>query len=196
MCELKEIFLLLRGSKYLQAKVGESFKSVKKDLLNGKRVLFSGTGCQINGLSLFLGKEYPNLFLLDVICHGVPSPKLWKEYVEYQEKKHGKVESVNFRCKDESWQNFGMKENYLYIPRIKDPFMTFFLSDLSLRPSCYACQAKNTRMSDMTIADFWGIEEIAPEMDDGKGTSLIITRTNKGQNLFNSIEMDLRWERG
>ena len=108
---------------------------MKKDLLNGKRVLFSGTGCQINGLSLFLGKEYPNLFLLDVICHGVPSPKLWKEYVEYQEKKHGKVESVNFRCKDESWQNFGMKENYLYIPRIKDPFMTFFLSDLSLRPS-------------------------------------------------------------
>lgn len=184
----------IRGSKYLQAKVGESFKSVKKDLLNGKSVLFSGTGCQINGLSLFLGKEYPNLFLLDVICHGVPSPKLWKEYVEYQEKKYGKVESVNFRCKDESWQNFGMKENHLYIPRIKDPFMTFFLSDLSLRPSCYACQAKNTRMSDMTIADFWGIEEIAPEMDDGKGTSLIITRTNKGQNLFDSIEMDLRWK--
>ena len=77
----------LRGSKYFQAKVGDTFREVKKDLLDGKRVLFSGTGCQINGLSLFLGKGYENLFLLDIICHGVPSPKLWKEYVEYQEKK-------------------------------------------------------------------------------------------------------------
>ena len=117
----------IRGSKYLQAKVGESYKNVKKDLLDGKRVLFSGTGCQINGLLLFLGKEYSNLFLLDVICHGVPSPKLWRKYVDYQEKKYGKINSVNFRCKEDSWQNFGMKENNLYIPRSKDPFMIFFL---------------------------------------------------------------------
>ena len=196
----------LRGSKYFQAKVGDTFREVKKDLLDGKRVLFSGTGCQINGLSSFLGKEYPNLFLLDIICHGVPSPKLWKEYVEYQEKKHGKLQSVNFRCKDDSWQNFGMKEKVgegmkeseevkqLYISKDVDSFMRMFLRNHCLRPSCYDCHAKFYKKSDMTIADFWGIESVAPEMNDGKGTSLVITRTDKGQELFESIKSELKWK--
>ena len=184
----------VRGSKYLQARVGDTFKNVKSDLIAGKKVLFSGTGCQVNGLSLFLGKEYPNLFLLDVICHGVPSPKLWKKYVIYQEKKYGKVESVNFRCKDDSWKNFGMRENKLYIPRTQDPFMVFFLGNLSLRPSCYMCHAKSYRKADMTIGDFWGIEKTAPEMDDGRGTSIIITRTEKGQELFDSVKSDMKWK--
>ena len=194
----------LRGSKYFQAKVGDAFKEVKKDLLAGKRVLFSGTGCQINGLSLFLGKEYPNLFLLDIICHGVPSPKLWKEYVVYQEKKYGKLYSVNFRCKDNSGQNFGMNERYglkeseeikqLYISKDADSFMRMFLRNHCLRPSCYDCHAKSYKKSDMTIADFWGIESVAPEMNDGKGTSLVITRTDKGQELFESIKSELKWK--
>ena len=84
----------LRGSKYLQAKMGDTFKEVKKDLNEGKLVLFSGTGCQINGLKLFLGKDYDNLFCLDIICHGAPSPLLWKEYLKYQEKQYG-----DFKCK-------------------------------------------------------------------------------------------------
>lgn len=184
----------LRGSKYFQAKVGDTFKQVKKDLLDGKRVLFSGTGCQINGLSMFLGKEYPNLFLLDIICHGTPSPKLWREYVKYQEKKHGKLESVNFRCKDDSWIDFGMKENQLYISKDDDVFMRMFLRNYCLRPACYECHAKNYKKSDMTIADFWGIENVAPEMDDGRGTSLVITRTDKGQELFDSIKSELKWK--
>ena len=192
----------LRGSKYFQAKVGDAFKEVKKDLLAGKRVLFSGTGCQINGLSLFLGKEYSNLFLLDIICHGVPSPKLWKGYVEYQEKKYGKLQSVNFRCKDDGWQDFGMKEKIkeneeetqLYISKDVDPFMRMFLRNHCLRPSCYDCHAKFYKKSDMTIADFWGIESVAPEMNDGKGTSLVITRTDKGQELFVSIKNELKWK--
>ena len=101
----------LRGSKYLQAKIGDTYKNVKKDLLDGKTVLFTGTGCQINGLKNFLQKDYNNLICVDVICHGVPSPELWRKYVYYQEKKNkGKLEYVNFRCKDESWTNFGMKE--------------------------------------------------------------------------------------
>lgn len=196
----------LRGSKYFQAKVGDAFKEVKKDLLDGKKVLFSGTGCQINGLSSFLGKEYPNLFLLDIICHGVPSPKLWREYVEYQEKKYGKLEAVNFRCKDDSWQDFGMKEkvegdskvnaeeNQLYISKDVDSFMRMFLRNHCLRPSCYDCHAKFYKKSDMTIADFWGIESVAPEMNDGKGTSLVITRTDKGQELFEVIKRELTWK--
>ena len=196
----------LRGSKYFQAKVGDTFKLVKQDLMDGKRVLFSGTGCQINGLSSFLGKDYPNLFLLDIICHGVPSPKLWKEYVEYQEKKYGKLQSVNFRCKDDSWQGFGMKEKVgenkkgseeetqLYISKDVDSFMRIFLRNHCLRPSCYDCHAKFYKKSDMTIADFWGIESVAPEMNDGKGTSLVITRTDKGQEQFESIKNELKWK--
>ena len=184
----------LRGSKYFQAKVGDAFKQVKKDLEEGRKVLFSGTGCQINGLSMFLGKEYPNLFLLDIVCHGTPSPKLWREYVDYQEKQHGKLESVNFRCKDDSWVNFGMKENQLYISKDTDSFMRMFLSNCCLRPACYNCHAKYYKMSDISIADFWGIENVAPEMNDGRGTSLVITRTEKGQVLFDSIKSELKWK--
>lgn len=184
----------LRGSKYFQAKVGDTFKQVKKDLEEGRKVLFSGTGCQINGLSLFLGKEYSNLFLLDIICHGTPSPKLWREYAKHQEKKHGKLESVNFRCKDDSWIDFGMKENQLYISKDTDSFMRMFLRNYCLRPACYDCHAKHYKKSDMTIADFWGIENVAPEMNDGRGTSLVITRTEKGQELFENIKSELKWK--
>lgn len=182
----------LRGSKYFQAQVGDTFKHVKKDLEEGRKVLFSGTGCQINGLSMFLGKEYQNLFLLDIICHGTPSPKLWREYVAYQEKQHGKLEIVNFRCKDDSWIDFGMKENQLYISKDTDSFMRMFLRNYCLRPACYDCHAKHYKKSDMTIADFWGIENVAPEMNDGRGTSLVITRTEKGQELFESIKSELK----
>lgn len=167
---------------------------MKKDVEEGRKVLFSGTGCQINGLSMFLGKEYPNLFLLDIICHGTPSPKLWREYVSFQEKKHGKLESVNFRCKDDSWVDFGMKENQLYISKDTDSFMHMFLRNYCLRPACYECYAKQYKKSDMTIADFWGIENVAPEMNDGRGTSFVIARTDKGKELFDSIKSELKWK--
>lgn len=182
----------LRGSKYLQAKSGDSFKQVKKDLQEGRNVLFSGTGCQINGLHTFLNKEYDNLFCVDVVCHGTPSPKLWREYAIYQESKHGKLDSVNFRCKDDSWIDFGMKENQMYISKDKDSFMKMFLRNYCLRPSCYECHAKFYKTADITIADFWGIENVAPEMNDGMGTSLVITRTDKGQKLFDKIKSELK----
>ena len=181
----------LRGSKYLQAKVGEAFKNVKTDLENGKKVLFSGTGCQINGLRCFLQKDYPNLFLLDVICHGAPSPLLWKKYVMQQEKRHGKLKNVKFRCKNVNYVK--RKKDSIFIPKDKDKFMQMFLKDYCLRPSCYECHAKNYKLSDMTIADFWGIESVSPGMNDGKGTSLVITRTDKGQSLFDDIKNSLKW---
>ena len=184
----------LRGSKYIQAKVGKSFKQVKQDLIAGKNVLFTGTGCQINGLAMFLGKDFPNLFLMDVICHGTPSPKLWREYAQYQEKKYGKLETVSFRCKDDCWKDFGMKENEVFIPMEKDSFMLMFLKNYSLRPACYECHAKYYKKSDMSIADFWGIENIAPELNDGMGTSAIFVRTEKGQRLFDLIKGDLKWK--
>ena len=188
----------LRGSKYLQAKVGNTYKQVKDDLLADKLVLFSGTGCQVNGLKAFLGKEYSNLLCVDVICHGAPSPALWREYAKYQEEKNGgKLKSINFRCKDDSWTDFGMKEildgipqretKKLYISKDADAYMKMFLRDYCLRPSCYECTAKKVKTSDLTIADFWGINNVAPDMNDGKGTSLVLVRTNKGNDILKEI---------
>ena len=193
----------LRGSKYLQAKVGDTFKKVKVELQAGKLVLFTGTGCQVNGLKMFLGKDYGNLICMDVICHGVPSPALWREYAHYQERKSGgKLKRVNFRCKDESWTDFGMKKvlesipensiKKIYISKDTDPYMQMFLRDYCLRPSCYECMAKKEKMSDLTSADFWGIKEVAPEMNDGLGTSLVLIRTPKGQELFGDISSKMK----
>ena len=178
----------LRGSKYMQAHMGNIFKSVINDLKAGKKVLFTGTSCQINGLKKFLRQDYDNLLTVDVICHGAPSPLLWKKYAKSQEEKYGcKLESISFRCKDDSWADFGMKENEVYISKDIDPFMQMFLGDYCLRPSCYACKAKENKMSDITMADFWGIEQCAPEMNDGKGTSLVIVRTPKGAKFFEDL---------
>ena len=139
---------ILRGSKYLQAKVGNIYNDVKYDLEKGMNVLFTGTPCQINGLKLFLNKHYDNLFCMDVICHGVPSPKLWEAHIGYIEKSQKcMVRSVNFRCKDVNWRNFGLKttlsdHRYLYNHKRDDVYMQFFLNNYCLRPSCYSCVAK------------------------------------------------------
>lgn len=199
----REDLVKLRGSKYLQAKVGNTYRCVKSNLTSGKLVLFSGTGCQVNGLRSFLGKEYDNLICVDVICHGAPSPALWREYAEYQERNNnGKLKGVNFRCKDNSWEDFGMKEiidripkgdsKKLYISKDTDSYMQMFLRNYCLRPSCYECVAKEVKTSDLTIADFWGINNVAPEMNDGVGTSLVLVRTSKGENIFESISTDIQ----
>lgn len=184
----------LRGSKYIQAKPGDTYKNVKVDLEEGKKVLFTGTGCQINGLYHFLQKEYDNLVLLDVICHGVPSQMLWKEYVLYQENKHGKLNSINFRCKDKSWEDFGMKDNQFFISKNSDPYMQMFLRNYSLRPSCFECHAKYYKKADISLGDFWGIEDVAPEMYDEMGVSLVIARTEKGQKIFEAIKGELKYK--
>lgn len=199
----KEQLTKLRGSKYLQAKVGDSYKRVKEDLVSGTPVLFSGTGCQVNGLKSFLGKEYENLICVDVICHGAPSPALWQKYATYQEQKNGgKLKGINFRCKDDGWTDFGMKEacekssngelKKLYISKDKDAYMQMFLRDYCLRPSCYSCTAKKVKMSDLTIADFWGINAVAPDMNDGMGTSLVLIRTDKGRAIFERISSSMK----
>lgn len=193
----KTDFSRLRGSKYLQARVGKTYQQVKRDLEEGVTVLFSGTNCQINGLKGFLGKDYDNLYCVDVICHGTPSPKLWRKYVQYvEEQGKAKLVNVNFRCKDDSWINFGMKRmdeahKEIYISKDKDPYMLMFLRDYSLRPSCYKCIAKNYKCSDLTIADFWGIDSVLPEMNDGKGVSLVIVRSEMGKRIFDHIKSDI-----
>lgn len=195
--------LKLRGSKYLQARIGDTFKHIKLELIARKLVLFTGTGCQVNGLKSFLGKEYTNLICIDVICHGVPSPALWRKYIFYQEQKnHGKLIRVNFRCKDRGWLDYGMMgilkgsqkytEKKIYISKNKDPYMQMFLKNYCLRPACYECMAKRIKRADLTIADFWGIDNVVPEMNDGLGTSLVLIRTDKGKYVFEQISKSMK----
>lgn len=187
----------LRGSKYLQSDLGYTFRDVKEKLDSGKTVLFSGTPCQIGGLKAYLGKDYRNLISVDLICHGVPSPKVWAEYARFRERKAcSKIKAVNFRSKSSGWKNYSIKidfENGKISQKdlSTDLFMRGFLQDLYLRPSCYNCAFKSVpRASDLTIADFWGIEKVAPGLDDNKGTSLVLTHGKKGEQLLSSIETE------
>lgn len=184
----------LRTSKYLQSEVTDVYKQVLDDLNAGKKVLFSGVPCQINGLRLFLRKEYENLICIEVICHGVPSPALWKKYVEYLETKYkANVQKVNFRSKKHGWKNFGLEVKGDTITQYKsiydDPYMKMFLRNYCLRPSCYDCNAKKLEsMADLTIADFWGINNVIPEFNDDNGVSLVLLQSQKGINIFNGVK--------
>ncbi|MBW7571983.1 Coenzyme F420 hydrogenase/dehydrogenase, beta subunit C-terminal domain [Caproiciproducens faecalis] len=184
-----------RGSKYVQSKIGETYKQVRIFLDVGRLVLFSGTPCQISGLKSYMGKEYDNLFCQDIICHGVPSPKVWKNYVAYREGCSGTpVGRISFREKNESWKRYSVSflfnDDTEYRETFdKDLMMQGFLKNIYLRPSCYHCCFKGVnRQSDITLADFWGIENVLPELFDDKGTSLIFLNSQKGQDLFQQID--------
>jgi len=184
----------LRGSKYVQSDIGNTFKEVKKYLDENRKVLFTGTPCQIEGLKCFLQKDYENLYLQDIICHGVPSPKVWNKYKEYRKNKDKEEpKKINFRNKKDGWSRYCLlfdykSREYKNTPS-KDLYLQMFLQDLSLRDSCYDCKFKKfNRLSDITLADFWGIDNILPEMNDNKGTSLLIINSTKGQKLFDKIK--------
>lgn len=184
----------LRGSKYIQADVHDIYKAVKDDLEAGRQVLFSGVPCQIGALKLFLNKEYDNLYCVEVVCHGTPSPLLWKKYIDYLEKKYnGSVQSVGFRSKKTGWKKFSVAidgNNFHQSKTLsEDPFLVMFLRNYCLRPSCYDCQAKKlASAADLTLADYWGIWITAPEMYDDKGTSLVMLQSDKGAELFERIK--------
>ena len=185
---------LLRGSKYIQSNLKDLFKKIKLQLENGKMILFTGTPCQVEGLKQFLQKDYSNLFLQDLICHGVPTKKVWNKYLRNIEKEYGKIKNISFRDKtNEGWNKyellFEFENNKKFINHSKDLFMRIFLSDIALRDSCYSCKFKKKhRESDITLADFWGINNIIPEMNDEKGTSLVIVHTEKGKLLLEKIK--------
>ena len=183
----------LYSSKYLQSQVRFSYKAVKTALHEEKVVLFSGTPCQVSGLKSYLGKEYANLYCMDIICHGVPSPALWKKYADYIESKHGgEITGINFRSKEQTWMNFGMKERIgekeFFSSKSKNPYMWMFLRNYCLRPSCYHCKIRGHSSADITVGDFWGIQAVYPDMEDGKGVSAVMIRTEKGCALFNQVK--------
>ena len=184
----------LRGSKYLQADVGESYRAVKRDLEAGKQVLFSGVPCQIDALKLFLNRDYENLLCVEVICHGVPSPLLWRSYVDDIERKYqDKIQAVRFRSKKSGWRKYGLAIDGTRLHQDQslsdDPFLRMFLRNYCLRPSCYHCRSKKLPSgADLTLGDFWGIWKSDPEMDDDRGTSLILVQTRRGAELLREIE--------
>lgn len=188
----------LCGSKYVQSRTEETYRTVKQNLKDGRVVLYTGTACQIAGLKAFLGKDYENLYTIDVLCHGVPSPKVWEMYLEMQKKSHGgAVRRTLFRHKKYGWKAYALllefSNNKAYERIfIQDPFMQMFLKNICLRPSCHACEFKGmNRPSDITIGDCWGIENIMPDMDDNKGTSVLLTHTEKGKQLLEDIVDDI-----
>lgn len=219
--ETQEGLATFRGSKYVQSRIGDSYCQAEQFLKKGRKVLFSGTPCQIAGLNLFLRKEYNNLLTVDFICHGVPSPGVWKSYLEElialqgnrknSVLSHSKpiilnsirdISRIEFRNKRLGWKKYsfaltlsvpvghGTKNTVLLSePYNENIFMKGFLADLYLRPSCYACPAKCLKSgSDITVGDYWGIQNVMPEIDDDKGICCLMVNTDKGGQLLPSKE--------
>lgn len=189
----------LRGSKYVQSTLGDCYLQVKTHLDAGRSVLFSGTPCQAEGLTTFLGKDYDNLLIADIVCHGVPAPGVWQRYLEECEKTAGApVEQVRFRNKDTGWQGYKVSLHFQNgkVQALKasaNPFMNAFIRNACLRPSCHDCRFKKlNRVSDVTLADFWGVEDLCPEMDDNKGTSLVLVHSEKGKKALEEGSLKLR----
>lgn len=211
--ETEQGLAAFRGAKYVQSQIGESYINAEFFLKKGRLVLFSGTPCQIAGLKRFLRKEYRNLLTIDFICHGVPSPMVWHEYLNnkithrskgenttflshsIENKEDIYIENISFRDKKSGWKKYSItitfsipdgikKRNSISIsePFNKNIFLRGFLANLYLRPSCYACPAKNLKsQSDITIGDFWGIQNVLPNIDDDKGISVIIVNSMNGE---------------
>ncbi|MEG0577317.1 MAG: Coenzyme F420 hydrogenase/dehydrogenase, beta subunit C-terminal domain [Bacilli bacterium] len=188
----KENLNILRGSKYIQSDINLAYRECQKYLESNKLVLFSGLPCQIAGLIKYLNKDYDNLYSIDFVCHGVPSPKVWKKYKTFVENKIGSFENVSFRDKENSWEHYNLKcigENNVRTKSLyDDEYLKIFLGDLSLRLSCYECQFKSiSHISDLTLGDFWGISTVLPNYDDKIGTSMVIVQSRKGYDLFSKI---------
>lgn len=192
--------LRLVGSKYMQSNLGDSFNTIKALLRNNKLVLFVGTTCQVNGLINFLGKDYENLFTVDFICLGVPSPMIWRDYLKTYFKDY-EINYINFKDKSLGWHTFsldiqGKKKRFVRNGR-ETYYFTGYFRHLYTRPSCSNCTYKlGNRCSDITISDCWGYNKIAPEMDDNKGMSSVVCHSEKGLNFFNSVKAGLKWKKG
>lgn len=183
------------GSKYVRSNLQDSYQKTKEYLEKGKYVLFTGTACQVSGLKSYLnGKYYERLILCDILCHANPSPKVFRMYIQNLESiKNKKVKTINFRDKETGWKNQtpiieyedGEKE-------AESSYFKAFVTELINRPSCYSCQfATKRRITDFTIADFWGIEKIDSSISTKDGVSLLTVNSQKGIEVFENIKNDL-----
>ncbi len=189
----------LKGSKYLQSDLTNIFKYIKQNIKDNI-ILFVGTPCQVAGLKSVI-KNNNNLITIDVICHGVPSPKLFDKYIkELEEKNNDKLINYNFRDKLSGWDTYSntaiFKNNKKTELSKNNNYMKLFLSDIALRESCYNCNFKlGNKYSDITLGDFWGVQKYYPEMYNKKGVSAIVINTNKGIEVFNTIKDNLEYKK-
>lgn len=187
----------MMGSKYAQSDVGYCYREIKEKLIAGEKILFSGCPCQVAGLRTFLGKEYRNLLLVELICHGIPSDQMLQAYIRMQEKKYGaKLKRMEFRNKTKGWHESSVRMEFenqrVYSkPITADAYMNGFLGSATLKSSCYDCHFRNfTAGSDIILGDFWGAEVELPE-DDNKGISAILVNSGKGMDLLDRCNLAL-----
>ena len=184
------------GSKYVQSRIGDSYKHTKNFLEQGRWVLFSGTPCQLAGLRAYLGKKYERLIQVDLICHGVPSPSVWRSYLK-DFVTDGEILSVSFRDKEEGWLHFQNITTTTTTTTIREhqmanPYFRGFLKNVYLRKSCYNCEFRTyQRYSDITLGDYWGVNELCPEMFDDKGTSMVFVHTAKGEAVLSKLNSEV-----
>lgn len=189
----------LRGSKYVQSVIAGCFAEARGLLRSGRQVLFSGTPCQIAGLKGYLVKDYPNLLTVDVVCHGVPSLKVYRKHLAELAAQAGEpVRQVRFRDKEKGWKRgetlFLTEHKRMGASKRRETYMRLFLNNVSIRPSCGQCAFNNKRsLADITIADYWGVDKQFPDFDDDKGVTLVLINTAKGAEFFSQIKenMDL-----
>lgn len=200
-----EDLIKLQGSKYVHSKIGNIYSLVKRDLQDNRKVLFSGTPCQVAGLRGFLGKDYKNLVTVDIVCHGVPSQKLFQSMIDYyKEQFHGKIVDFSFREKTRGWSDFyarvdvmknkNVMSKYIHCKNIA--YYQYFLDSDIYRENCYSCKyACHRRMGDITLGDFWGVEEVHSDLFEKtewkeclrKGISCVLINTDNGEKIFDKI---------
>lgn len=198
-----DTFARMRGSKYVQSNAMNTYLEVKNLLKIGRQVLYTGTPCQIAGLKSYLGKEYTNLLTVDLVCHGVPSPELFKQHIKWLESRcHGKLDSYSFRSKikakgqDNLYYYFYYYENFKkskHGPASLDPYFNAFRKRKTYRESCYQCQfACGERCGDLTIGDYWKVERFHPELKGIPGVSILCINSEKGMEAFKGFKGNLR----
>ncbi len=188
------------GSKYIQSKTGMIYRKTKEYLQEKRKVLFVGTGCQIAALKSYLGKTYENLLCVDLVCHGVPSPMVWRNYIEGLIQKHeGKsVKFISFRKKEPSWREYSIQIEFAdgkkyEAKKTDDPYLVAFAKDYMIRPSCEHCKfACANREGDLTLSDFWGYRSFDFQTRNrGKGISCCIINSDRGMQAFEQIKAQL-----
>lgn len=185
----------LPGSKYVQSDLDGVFRQVLTDVRSGKQVAFCGTPCQVAGLKNYIGKDYSNLLLVDLVCHGVPSPRLWNKYVDYLQSKYGKLKHVNFRSKYLGYHVSVMEEQFesgkVQIGSARTNLMSkCFFKNAADRPICYECPFKTVgRCSDLTLFDGWHASEYVPGLkDDDMGYTIVLVQSEKNVSLLKSFD--------
>ncbi len=193
--ETAEELNAFRGSKYVQSNMQSAYIMAQQYLKDGRKVLFTGTPCQIAGLKQFLNKEYPNLYAVDLLCHGVPSPKVWDLYLNSVCANRKNITKINMRDKSTGWMQYSFLMEVSGKKAISEkldenPFRLGFLNDIYLRPSCYSCKFRGFRSkSDITLGDFWRVDKYCNKsiFADDKGVSLIFVNSQKGGELLKAI---------